>query len=144
LPIFIDEHHHLRLAAFLCEGKNVLLPMTEGKALQIWLSALLVPWAPDPLWASRLLTVLLGGLAVWACYETGRRLYNLRVGCLAAALYLVCPFALFYDRIAAPDGVLSTFGALVLLGTVAVVQEPRRRHGVFLGVCLGLAVATKV
>lgn len=144
LPVFVDEGGHLRIAAEVSHGRAMLQPMVEGKPLQIWLSALLVPWAPDLLWASRFLSVLAGAAAVWACFEIGRRLYSEAVGWAAAGLYVVCPFTLFYDRLAAPDGILAAFAALTILATIVVLQAPTRRHGLYLGLAMSAAVLAKV
>jgi len=143
LPIFIDEGIHIRYACDVWQGR-FLEGLYHGKLLQILLTSLVVPWAPDPLWMSRFVTVIIGILAVWACYGIGRRLYDERVGLFSAGLYIICPFTLFYDRMALADGILSTFGALTLLWSISMLQERKKRDVLLLGLAMALGILTKV
>jgi 4-amino-4-deoxy-L-arabinose transferase-like glycosyltransferase len=143
LPIFVDEGMHIHWALGIWQGE-LWDPLFYSRLLQVWLMALVVPWVPDPLWASRFITVLSGAVTVWACFEIGRRLYNEKVGLLSAGLYIISPFALFYDRMALADGILSMFAALTLLWTIALIQEPKRKYVWLLGLSMVLGIMTKI
>jgi len=80
-------------------------------------------WVSDPLWVARVLAVLEGAIALYACFRIGARLYDRLAGFLCAALYVMCPFTLFYDRTALADGPLSAFAALTLLWSIAVIRR---------------------
>jgi hypothetical protein len=145
LPIFLDEALHIRWAMLIAEGKKAWWrPWDWGRALGVWLDALLVPLGGDPLLLDRGLSVLFGAVTLWACFEIGRRLYGPRVGLASALFYLFCPFTLVYDRLALADPLLSTFGALTLLLSLRLVEAPTVRRGLLLGLTMALVVYTKI
>ncbi len=122
LPIFCDEAIHIQWAVQILRG-HLLAPLDDGKLLHVWLIALGLPWVSDPLWVARVLAVLEGAIALYACFRIGARLYDRLAGFLCAALYVMCPFTLFYDRTALADGPLSAFAALTLLWSIAVIRR---------------------
>src|ERR1700693_1305729 len=79
LPIFADEAIHIQWAADVWHGEP-WKPLIDGKLLQVWLTALVIPWTPDSLWASRFISVLSGGLAMWAGYQISKRLHGDKIG----------------------------------------------------------------
>ncbi len=144
LPIFLDETLHARWAREIAEGRRPFWKVWEwGRALTVWMGALVTPWAPDLLWANRALSVATGAVALWATIEIGRRLYDDRIGLLAGFLYVVCPFTLFYDRMALADSTLTSCAALALLASVRAAQEGSFGQGVLAGLALIAGVLTK-
>lgn len=109
----------------------------------MWLGALVTPFAADPLWANRGLGVAFGLLTLFATVAIADRLYDRRVGLVAGAFYVFCPFTLFYDRLALADACLSALFALTLLLSLRIVAEPRLRFGILAGVVMALGVYTK-
>jgi Dolichyl-phosphate-mannose-protein mannosyltransferase len=79
-----------------------------------------------------------------ASWQIGRRLQDARAGLFAAGLYVVCPFALFHDRMVLADVFLSTAAALTLLATVALAERPSRRRGVLVGLAMAACVLSKI
>ena len=144
LPVFLDETLHARWAREIAEGRRPLgKPWEWGRALTVWLGALVTPWASDLLWANRALSVAAGAIALWATIDAGRRLYDDRVGLLAGFFYVVCPFTLFYDRMALADAALGACAALALLATVRAAKEESTGQGVAGGLALVAGVLTK-
>jgi 4-amino-4-deoxy-L-arabinose transferase-like glycosyltransferase len=144
LPIFLDETLHARWAREIAAGRRPFGKTWEwGRALTVWMGALVTPWSTDLLWANRAISVAAGAVALWATVEAGRRLYDTRVGLLAGFFYVVCPFTLFYDRMALADGALTACAAVVLLASVRAVQEESRVQGAFAGLALVAGVLTK-
>jgi Dolichyl-phosphate-mannose-protein mannosyltransferase len=143
LPIFCDEAIYIQWAARILRGQ-LLAPLHDGKLLHVWLIALALPWVSEPLWVARLLAVLEGAIALYACYCIGARLYGRLAGVLCAALYVLCPFTLFYDRMALADGPLSAFAALTLLWSIAVIQDGRRLYVLLLGLAMAAAILCKM
>ena len=144
LPIFIDESLHLFWSLRVREDLELDRPLRDGKPLQALVTAFTVPGADDPLWAGRFTSVLVGAVGMWAAWQIGRRLFDEATGLTAAALYLACPFTLFYDRMALSDVYLSTFAALTLLASIAVARDPRPAKGLWLGLALAGCVLAKV
>jgi hypothetical protein len=143
LPIFRDEAIHIQWAAQISRG-HFLAPLHDGKLLHVWLIALGLPWVSDPLWVARVLAVLEGAIALYACFCIGARLYDRLAGFLCAALYVMCPFTLFHDRMALADGPLSAFAALTLLWSIAVIQDARRFYVFLLGLAMAGAILCKM
>jgi hypothetical protein len=144
LPVFLDETLHVRWAREIAEGRRPLgKPWEWGRALTVWLGALVTPWASDLLWANRALSVAAGAIALWATIEAGRRLYDDTVGLVAGLFYVVCPFTLFYDRMALADAALCACAALALLGSLRAAQEGSTAQGVGAGAALVAGVLTK-
>ena len=144
LPIFIDESLHLFWSQRVREEPGFDRPLRDGKPLQALVTSLTVPGAEDPLWAGRMTSVMVGALGLWAAWRIGRRLFDERTGWVAAVLYFTCPFTFFYDRMALSDVYLSTFAALTLLASIAVVRDPTPIGGFGLGLALAGCVLSKV
>lgn len=144
LPMFLDESWHISWSMWIAEGKEWDSPWLWGKGLSIFVNALLFPWARDHfLVATRLVTVLFGALTLAAVYGAARRLYDGEAALVGSLLYVLSPYALFYDRLALTDSVQSTFAALSLLWSVRVAQEGRIKDGFLLGLWLALSVFAK-
>jgi len=134
----------VRWALLISEGKKPWWkPWEWGRALTVWLGALVTPFASDPLWANRCLSVGCGLLTLFATVAIADRLFDRRVGLLAGAFYVFCPFTLFYDRLALADACLSALFALTLLLSLRLLADERLRFGFLAGVAMALGVYTK-
>ncbi|HEX4837534.1 MAG TPA: glycosyltransferase family 39 protein [Solirubrobacteraceae bacterium] len=99
---------------------------------------------PDDLYAvARVTVALLGAAAVWLLYLLGARLFDRRVGLLAAALEAVAFLPVFYGHFALNDAATLLPLTLSLLGSAGVVRSGRRRDYALAGLGLGLACASK-
>jgi len=144
LPIFLDETLHVRWALLIAQGeKSWDATWKWGRALTIWLGALLSPWASDLLRANRLLSVALGVVTLVATVGIARRLLGERAALLAGLFYVLCPFTLFYDRMALTEAGLSAFTALTLLFSIRLAESGRRVFAVLAGLSFALAVFVK-
>jgi 4-amino-4-deoxy-L-arabinose transferase-like glycosyltransferase len=144
LPIFLDETGHIRWAVFISEGDKLFRPWNYGKGLSIWTNALLFPWAFDHyLWASRALHVAFGLASMLAAMAAARRLFDARTAALAGLFYVVCPYALFYDRLALTDPPMAAFAALLLLQSIRLAERPDAWTAASVAGLLAAAVLTK-
>lgn len=143
LPLFVDESIYIRWATLISHGQYLFLPLIDGKLLQVWLSSLVVG-ITNPLWVCRFILVLSGAFTMWTTYQIGKLLQNQYVGLFAAYFYIIVPFTLFYDRMALPDGMLTTFTALSLLWSINLIREARWKYVILLGVSMAFAIITKV
>ena len=80
---------------------------------------------------------------MWLLYLAGARLFDRRVGLLAAALLAVAFLPVFYSHLALNDVPTLAPIALSLWGTAGVLRRGRLRDYALAGVGLGLACATK-
>jgi len=93
---------------------------------------------------ARSLTVLMGTGTVWATAAIGTRLWNKRVGLIAALLLAVAPLHVLQSHWATVDVPATLWGTLAVLGAVWSLEPGRRLKGCILsGVFAGLAAATK-
>jgi len=92
---------------------------------------------------ARVVSAIVGTLAVWALYLAGARFFDRRVGLLAAALLAVAFLPVFYSHLALNDVPTLAPICLSLWGTAGILRDGRRRHYAIAGIGLGLACATK-
>jgi 4-amino-4-deoxy-L-arabinose transferase-like glycosyltransferase len=92
---------------------------------------------------ARVVSAIVGTLAVWALYLAGARFFDRRVGLLAAALLAVAFLPVFYSHLALNDVPTLAPICLSLWGTAGILRDGRRRHFALAGIGLGLACATK-
>jgi hypothetical protein len=144
LPMFFDEAIHLLWAERWTGPQGLAKALDDGKLLQVAASGIALRLIPDPLWAGRFATVVVGSAGLAAAFALGRRVGGATAGLLTAALAVVCPFLLFHDRMALADGFVSAFAAIVLVATVRLCGEARPSRGVLLGLALAAAGAAKI
>jgi 4-amino-4-deoxy-L-arabinose transferase-like glycosyltransferase len=145
LPMFHDEALHIARGQYILANHTLLISTVGGKYFQVWLIALILPFADDPLLAARALSAAFGLLAGIGCYLLARHLYQRDDVALAAtALYAIAPYPLFFDRMALADGLLSALAIWSLLLSLVVVRQGRWWQVLALGLCLGSAAATKL
>jgi hypothetical protein len=92
---------------------------------------------------ARVTVALLGTLAVWLLYLLGARLFDRRVGLLAAAIEAVAFLPVFYGHLALNDAATLAPLTLSLLGSAGILRDGRRRDYALAGIGLGLACASK-
>src|SRR5580693_4722658 len=99
---------------------------------------------PDQLYlVARVTVAVLGTGAVWMLYLLGARLFDRRIGLLAAAIEAVAFLPVSYGHYALNDAVTLLPLTLSLYGSAGVMQRGRRRDYALAGVGLGLACASK-
>ncbi len=144
LPIFLDETLHVRWALLLSQGERSWDATWKwGRALTIWLGALVSPFASDLLLANRLVSVGLGALTLVATVGIARRLVGPRAAVVAGVFYALCPYTLFYDRMALTEAGLAAFTALTLRFSVRLAESGRLAFAALAGLCAVLGVLVK-
>jgi hypothetical protein len=92
---------------------------------------------------ARVTVALLGTVAVWLLYLLGARLFDRRVGLLAAALEAVAFLPVFYGHLALNDAATLLPLTLSLFGSAGILRDGHRREYALAGIGLGLACASK-
>ncbi|MGI8728642.1 MAG: ArnT family glycosyltransferase [Solirubrobacteraceae bacterium] len=99
---------------------------------------------PTQIWIlTRVLSAVLGTLAVWLVYLAGTRLVDRRVGLLAAGIFTISFLPVFYSKLALNDVPTLAPVCLALWGVAGVLRFGRTRDYVIAGIGIGLACATK-
>jgi Dolichyl-phosphate-mannose-protein mannosyltransferase len=92
---------------------------------------------------ARVTVALLGTGAAWMLYLLGARLFDRRIGLLAAALETVAFLPVFYGHFALNDAATLLPLTLSLFGSAGVMRHGRKRDYALAGIGLGLACASK-
>jgi hypothetical protein len=92
---------------------------------------------------ARVVASLLGTIAVWLTYLTGKRLFGREVGLMAAAIFGLAFLPIFYSHLALNDVPTLAPVTLALYGVAGVLRQGRLRDYVIAGAGIGLASATK-
>jgi len=114
------------------------------------ISSLLALWRAE--WASmtsfyslgRLLSALFDTLTVYAAYLLARKVFDRRVAVLAAAFVTFTVLHIQLAHFYTVDTILTTLVLLAVNKAVDVARGGKLRDGALLGLCFGVALATKV
>jgi 4-amino-4-deoxy-L-arabinose transferase-like glycosyltransferase len=99
---------------------------------------------PTEVWViARVVSAVLGVLAVWLLYLFANRLFERRVALLAAALMAVAFLPVFYSKLALNDVPTLVPVELALYAAAGILRTGRRRYYALGGLALGVAAATK-
>jgi len=138
------------MSLFLQPNPDVF-PIREGGPANFFIhgEAEAFPWRDGPLGfhIARLLSVLLGGVTLWATWRVGRTAFPDRkeVGLLAAAFLAGLPGFLYISGAMNNDNAAGAFGALAILLMVDVTRNGLRwRRTLALGAVFGLGLLSKV
>ena len=165
LPIFADEAIYIRWSQII---KNVetlrFIPLTDGKQpLFMWLTVPFLSFFNDPLFAARFLSILSGFINLIFIFLISSLIYykpkkvnknplkhvfqsinhSYYYSLATSFIYIILPFALFFDRLATPDNLLSSLILVSTFFTILQFNYYRLDISLLLGTCLGLAWLTK-
>lgn len=139
IPIFNDESIYIRygLAERLEEvsqhyslliGKEPLMPNLYA------ISGLLFN---NLLFGARLVTVIFGFLTLWGIYKFCKKYFSERIALIASFLYIICPFILFFDRLALLDSPVGTIEIWSLYFTLELIHKADMKKALTLGAIVG-------
>jgi 4-amino-4-deoxy-L-arabinose transferase-like glycosyltransferase len=145
LPIFGDEGIHISWAQKMLATGDFLHGTAANRFLHTWLLALMIPWVPNPLAASRALSVATGLASGVATLYLARILWpHQNLDWTTAIIYLLLPLSLIHERMALADSLLTALTTLLLVLSIKFVRQPGKVAGYALGLCLGLVYLTKL
>ncbi|OGD70750.1 hypothetical protein A3A84_03625 [Candidatus Collierbacteria bacterium RIFCSPLOWO2_01_FULL_50_23] len=146
IPVFVDEAIYIRWSQIMRNEPSLrFLPLSDGKQpLFMWATMPSLKLFHDPLVAGRMVSVgaglfSLAGIAFLTYVLTG----SLALSSLAALVYALLPFSVFFDRMALADSLLSAFGIWSLALGALLVKKPRLDLAMLLGFAIGLGLITK-
>jgi 4-amino-4-deoxy-L-arabinose transferase-like glycosyltransferase len=146
LPVFADEAIYVRWAQVMrAESTLRFLPLSDGKQpLYMWLVIPFLKVFSDPLVAGRLVSVGAGLGALVGIWLLTWRLTRSKLSAWGAGfLWAVVPYAVFFERMALVDSLLTMFFVWALLLGVLAMQLKRWDLGMLTGFALGGALLTK-
>lgn len=145
IPIFNDESTYIRYGLHhITEDRYTFASLLIGKEpMMPYLYAVFGKLAGSYLVGARLATVLFGTLTLVGLYLTSKRLVNKNAALIASVFYVVCPFTLFYDRLAIMDSTVSAVAIWVLYFTHSLINKPNWKKALLLGLCIGTGLWIK-
>lgn len=146
LPVFADEAIYIRWAQVMrSEATLRFLPLSDGKQpLFMWIMIPFFKLINDPLFAGRLVSVLSGIGTIIGVYTASFILFrSKRISFVASFIYSIVPYAVFFDRMALADSMLTMFGVWVFTFGLLLVKYQRLDLAMILGFVLGGALLTK-
>lgn len=151
-PIFTDESIYIHLAEKIVDDPlHLLFFRMEGKnPLFYWLNALTLNIFANPLVAGRVVSVFSGFASLLGIYSIGKKLYSEKHGLVAALIYIICPYTLFFDRLAVVDSLFCACGVWMVFAALRITDTTRSggnlqsyRGFIVLGLIMALALFTK-
>jgi hypothetical protein len=143
LPAFEDEGSQLHGIWRLIEAGEWLQPLGEGKPLEAWLMVPLVRLGGQPLAAIRALHVLAGMIGAVLTYRLARHLDDRWTAFTSGALFALCPFVVYLERLALADIFLCATGIWVLVSVLELILSPSWMRTAVLAASLVLAAFCK-
>lgn len=129
LPVFADESIYIRWSQLIIDDwqQYLFFPLNDGKTpLPMWL---MVPGQfifQDPLWSSRLISVLAGLAQMFAIGALIKSLGGRqKTAWLGMALTIVLPFWYFHHRMALTDGLMTMWLTWMVVGLVKLSQTEK-------------------
>lgn len=145
LPIFVDEAIYSRWSQIaLHDASWRFISLTDGKQpLFIWFAMPFLNFIHDPLFATRLASVICGFFTIAGLWYAGFLIKDKRTGYLAVALGLITPFLFFYDRFAVMESMLTASGIWLFNISYLFAKSKRLDIALVLGITAGLAFLVK-
>jgi 4-amino-4-deoxy-L-arabinose transferase-like glycosyltransferase len=144
LPMFEDEGSQLGWISRIIEAREWALPLFDGKPLEAWPMVPMVGLGFPPLIVMRAVHVLCGMIGTLLIYELALMMGSRASAFVTAALFAICPFEVYLQRLALSDILMSTAGLWVLLGTLKLIDSPTRGNAIALAAGLLLAAFSKM
>ena len=146
LPVFVDEAIYVRWAQVMrVETTLRFLPLSDGKQpLFMWVVIPFMKVINDPLIAGRAVSALSGLLTLSGVFVAGYLLFNSKkISILAGLIYVLSPYAVFFDRMALVDSMLTMFGIWFFIFMIIAIRKIRLDFAMLAGFALGGALLTK-
>lgn len=139
LPFGTDEAYALAV------GRSFSLSFFDHPPLGFWAPAAMEAMGAQSVFFYRFGSLVLGGVAIWFLYLTGRRLGGEQAGLWTAALAAMAPAISYSGALVLPDAPLFAAMAATLYCLVRLAQGEHGKLALWAGggVALGVALASK-
>lgn len=145
LPIFNDEAIYLDWAwRELHEPGLLFYSLYDAKQpLLMWVFGISEMIFYDPLFAGRLVSVVVGFAAATGLYKVGSKLFDKKTGVISFILYSIIPIFSFYDRQALMESSIGAVGIWSFFFFIEALQSEKKKYFVYLGLVLGIGFFIK-
>ncbi len=146
LPVFADEAIYIRWSQIMANEATLrFLPLSDGKQpLYMWVLMFAVRHFSDPLFIGRFLSVISGIGTLLGIFALSLLLFkSKKVSLIAAFIWAISPFGLFFDRMALVDSMLNLFGVWSVFFGILTAKTRRLDTAMITGLTLGAMLLTK-
>lgn len=146
IPVFGDEAIYIRWSQVMNSVPSLrFLPLSDGKQpLYMWILMFLVNRFTDPLWIGRMVSVVSGIITFFGIGILSHILFSdKKISLISMSFWAVSPFALFYDRLALVDSLLTLFFVWTFIFGVLASKKLRLDYAMLAGFLMGFAALTK-
>lgn len=143
MPPYIDEMLHINDST----DYSVTSPGSRffiGKYFTILLFKPIKLIASDPLYASRILVSLFSSITIFYLYKIGKVISAGSVGLLAALFYAISPCAVFFDRQALTDPIITSLIVTSNYWLLKSIKNKTRYESFVSGFLYALALVSKI
>jgi len=141
---FVDEVSHIERSEIIYTlGRNPA-DVSHGKLLTYYWLGLFETGRTSALETARLAMALAALLTIAAVAAAGRTLFGARAALIAAAVYAITPFAVFFERMALADPLATALAALAAWHSVLLARAPSRRRALVTALLANGAVFAKL
>ncbi|MDE2588380.1 MAG: glycosyltransferase family 39 protein, partial [Patescibacteria group bacterium] len=144
--IFNDEAIYIRFAQIeLTQSYSWLISLSVGRQpLFIWLVSIMLFVSKDPLFASRLVSVLSGFCSLLGLWFVSNELFLKReIAFITALVYIFYPFGLVYDRLGMLESLLGACTIWSFYLAILLAKQGKLHLAYTLGFLLGAGLLTK-
>lgn len=139
----VDNWYHHNWAQTIADG-NIVGDTTYFRApFYIYCLGLLYALAGPSLWIARLFGAAIGMASVGMTFLLGRRLFNHRVGLIAAAFHAIYPIMIYFEGELLLDSLFCLTVQLVLHRFMIAFSSERCRDLLYAGLLTGLSAITR-
>lgn len=145
LAVFVDESLHILRAQMVFDFNDATASILPGKLLLYYYLGLFDPQNVGGAWLSREAIALLALLGAALTFALARQLFHRwSISLLAAILYALSPFMLFFERMALSDTFAMIFGLSLAIVSLKLACQPNRKNSILVGLLFGLALLAKL
>ncbi len=149
LPVFADEAIYIRWAQLIIDDwrQYLFFPLNDGKTpLMMWLMVPALKLGSDPLWAGRVVSVIIGLMQMLVMGGLSYALTKRKMTAFLAMLFTaILPYWFFHHRMALTDGLMTLMMSLTVLSGWMVVSKSRKwPWAILTGLAFGLALWSKL
>jgi 4-amino-4-deoxy-L-arabinose transferase-like glycosyltransferase len=146
LPVFTDEAIYVRWAQIARQdAAQRFISLSDGKQpMYVWIAMIFMRFIHDPLLAGRFVSVLGGILSLTGIFFLTKELFqNKWIAFLAAAIYIIFPFSLVYDRMALYESLVSASIIWGIYIEVLLAKKVRLDIALIAALIVGAGMLTK-
>jgi hypothetical protein len=141
-----DEAVYAGTAASIAGDQSMrgMFPVFRAHPLLFQMLVALAQYGHEPSdWWSRSVPAAIGVATVWVTYLLGARMYNRRVGIVAALVMAVMPYDVVVSRQVLLDGLMTLCATVVLYCVVRYAESARLAWLLAAGTMMGLTILSK-